>query len=280
MKKRGFFILVLVVGLTCTSFGQDFSVLTYNIRFDNPSDGINSWDSRKEWIVSQLNSYRPTVFGTQEGLQHQIDFLDGQLKTYDRIGVGRDDGMEKGEYTAIFFDVTKVKLLKSDTFWLSNTPQKPSKGWDAAIKRICTYGLFKDLKSGHRFLVFNTHFDHVGVVARLESSRLILSKIKDLNHSQLPVILMGDFNLEPNSPGIQLISGKLEDSHQAAGTNSHGPRGTFNGFEMQKDVTRRIDYIFFDPSGFKILKSNIVNESKEGRYPSDHFPVYAEFEFK
>ena len=280
MKKRGFFILVLLVGLTCTSFGQDLSVLTYNIRFDNPSDGINSWDSRKKWVVSQLTSYHPTVFGTQEGLQHQIDFLDDQLKTYDHIGVGRDDGMEKGEYTAIFFDVTEVKLLKSDTFWLSNTPQKPSKGWDAAIKRICTYGLFQDLKSGHRFLVFNTHFDHVGEVARLESAKLILSKMELLNPDKLPVLLMGDFNLEPNSEGIGLIVKELKDVYDVTPLEAGGVQGTFNGFDTQKPVTRRIDYIFFGVSELEALNCKIINESIEGRYPSDHFPVYAEFEFK
>ena len=280
MKKRGFFILVLVLGLTCTSFGQGLGVLTYNIRFDNPADGINSWDSRKEWIVSQLNTYRPMVFGTQEGLRHQIDFLDGKLKTYDYVGVGRDDGMEKGEYTAIFFDVTKVKLLKNDTFWLSNTPQKPSKGWDAAIKRICTYGLFQDLKSGHRFLVFNTHFDHVGEVARLESAKLILSKMELLNPDKLPVLLMGDFNLEPHSEGIGLIVKELKDVYDVTPQETGEIQGTFNGFDTQKLVTRRIDYIFFGVSELEALNCKIINESIEGRYPSDHFPVYAEFEFK
>ncbi|BFP42495.1 endonuclease/exonuclease/phosphatase family protein [Flavobacteriaceae bacterium GF1] len=279
MKKIGI-IVVLTMALTSLSFGQQLNILTYNIRYDNPSDGVNGWDKRKDFMVSQLNTYRPDVFGIQEGLKHQVDYLKNNLDGYTFFGVGRDDGKEAGEYTAIFFNGGKLKLLDNGTFWLSETPNKPSKGWDAAIKRICTYGLFENRDGGNQFFVFNTHFDHVGEVARLESSRLILSKIKDLNRSQLPVILMGDFNLEPNSPGIQLISGKLEDSHQAAGTNSYGPRGTFNGFEMQRDVTRRIDYIFFDSSGFKILKSSIVNESKEGRYPSDHFPVYVELTFK
>ncbi|UOY05856.1 endonuclease/exonuclease/phosphatase family protein [Muricauda sp. SCSIO 64092] len=279
MKKKKI-IIVLTMALTSLSFGQQLNVLTYNIRYDNPSDGVNGWDKRKDFMVSQLNTYRPDVFGIQEGLKHQVDYLKNNLDGYTHFGVGRDDGKKAGEYTAIFFNGGKLKLLDNGTFWLSETPNKPSKGWDAAIKRICTYGLFENRGDGNQFFVFNTHFDHVGEVARLESSRLILSKIKDLNRSRLPVILMGDFNLEPDTPGIQLISGKLEDSHQAAGTNSHGPRGTFNGFEMQKDVTRRIDYIFFDPSGFKILKSSIVNESKEGLYPSDHFPVYVELTFK
>ncbi|TAI48380.1 endonuclease/exonuclease/phosphatase family protein [Flagellimonas allohymeniacidonis] len=280
MKKGNFFAFVLLIGLTCSSFGQQFSVLTYNIRFDNPSDGINTWDSRKAWVASQLDTYRPTIFGVQEGLKHQVVFLESHLEQYSYFGVGRDDGKEKGEHTPIFFDTTEVKLLKNNTFWLSETPQKPSKGWDAAIKRICTYGLFEDLKGGNRFLVFNTHFDHVGGVARLESAKLILAKMEQLNPDGLPVLLIGDFNLEPDSEGIGLVLKELKDAHSIANYKADEAQGTFNGFDAQKPVTRRIDYIFFDDSTLKGLKCDILSDSIQGRYPSDHFPVYAEFAFK
>ncbi|PRX53816.1 endonuclease/exonuclease/phosphatase family protein [Flagellimonas meridianipacifica] len=280
MKKRNFLLPTLLVGFICCAFGQQLSVLTYNIRFDNPSDGLNRWDSRKGWIASQLNSYHPTVFGTQEGLRHQIDFLDDQLKSYTYVGAGRDDGKEKGEHAAIFFDTTQVKLLGNNTFWLSETPERPSKGWDAAIKRICTYGLFEDSRNGNRFMVFNTHFDHVGETARLESAQLILEKMKQLNPNGLPILLMGDFNLEPDSEGIRLVLKEMKDAHSVSNHKANRIQGTFNGFDAHKPITRRIDYIFFDDSRLKAITSEIICDSMKGRYPSDHFPVHAEFDFK
>ena len=170
-------------------------------------------------------------------------------------------------------------MLDQGTFWLSPTPDRPSKGWDAALPRICTYGHFKTLKDSVEFYVFNTHFDHVGVTAREESAKLILKKISELNPQGFPVVLMGDFNLESTSKGVQLILEKMLDVHIAAGTNAHGPKGTFNGFEFTKPVERRIDYIFTSPDGFEILKSGILSDSFDCRYPSDHFPVYARLGF-
>ncbi|MEM9867436.1 MAG: endonuclease/exonuclease/phosphatase family protein [Bacteroidota bacterium] len=259
---------------------ESLKILTYNIRYDSPSDGINKWDRRKEWIVSQLKAKDPTVFGIQEGLKQQVDYLQKRLKRYVYVGVGRDDGQEKGEYSPIFFDSTKVKLIKTETFWLSETPEKPSKGWDAALNRICTYALFEEIQKKRRFFVFNTHFDHVGEVARLQSASLILSKLEQQNLDNTPVIVMGDFNLEPESEGIRRIQQKLKDTQKKADLTPKEVQGTFNGFNIEEPATRRIDYIFFGGRGLKMLNSGILVEVKKNRYPSDHFPVYAEFVFE
>src|SRR5690606_5031135 len=165
----------------------------------------NNWDNRKEFLISQLNFHAPDVFGTQEGLVHQLKDIDAGLEDYTYFGVGRDHGDDRGEFTAIFYNKEKLNLLEQSTFWLSETPETPSKGWDAALPRICTYGLFENKEDGSKFMVFNTHFDHVGVKAREESSKLILKKIKELNSDNLPVVVTGDFNLESDSPGVQVI---------------------------------------------------------------------------
>ncbi|MGB5821725.1 MAG: endonuclease/exonuclease/phosphatase family protein [Saonia sp.] len=256
------------------------SVITYNIKYDNPKDSLNSWDNRKDFLVSQLKFYGPDIFGTQEGLIHQLKDIEKGLDNYTFIGTGRDKGDNTGEFCAIFYNQNKVTPLQQHTFWLSQTPEKPSKGWDAAIKRICTYGLFKINGNERQFYVFNTHFDHVGKMAREESAKLILKKIQELNPGKLPVILMGDFNLENTSTGIRLILNQMQDAHVLAGNRSHGPEGTFNGFNFNTPVKRRIDYIFLSGKDFNVIKSGILSDSKDCRYPSDHFPVYAKLEFK
>ncbi|MEO9513110.1 MAG: endonuclease/exonuclease/phosphatase family protein [Flavobacteriaceae bacterium] len=272
--------LYLLICLTQTGMSQTIDVLTYNIKYDNPKDSLNSWENRKDFLISQLNFYTPDVFGTQEGLRHQLRDIENGLEDYAFFGVGRDNGNEEGEFTAIFYNTEKFILLSESTFWLSKTPEKPSKGWDAALPRICTYGLFKIKKNNRQFYVFNTHFDHVGENAREESAKLILNKIEALNNNDLPVILMGDFNLEENASGIKFILKELADTHALAGKNSHGPIGTFNGFHFAKPVTRRIDYIFVDKAKLKVLKNGILSDSKDCSYPSDHLPVYTELKFE
>ncbi len=255
--------------------GQHLDVLTYNIKYDNPKDSVNGWDQRKDFLISQLNFYAPDVFGTQEGLIHQLEDIKDGLEDYSFVGVGRDEGNDEGEFCSIFYNQNRIELVEESTFWLSTTPQKPSKGWDAVIKRICTYGKFISKENGKEFFVFNTHFDHVGTRARKESAKLILKQLKELNTKQLPIILMGDFNLETTSAGIQLLLEELQDTHIVAGKNAHGPKGTFNGFDFAKPVTRRIDFIFTDTNSFEVLKSAILSDSKDCKYPSDHLPVYA-----
>lgn len=252
---------------------QTIDVISYNIRYDNPDDAPNNWDNRKEFLIAQLNFYRPDVFGIQEGLIHQVKEIDSGLEDYAYFGVGRDFGDERGEHTAIFYNTKTVALIDESTFWLSTSPQTPSKGWDAALPRTCTYGVFKIKNSGARFMVFNTHFDHKGDQAREKSSKLILKKIKELNLENYPVVVTGDFNLESNSKGVQIILSEMKDSFEEAGKNAFGPKGTFNGFRIDKAVERRIDYIFVSDE-FKIIKSAILSDSDDARYPSDHLPVF------
>ncbi len=276
MKKA---FLLFTMAIAHFMMGQTMGVMTYNIRYDNPKDGLNSWDNRKENLIAQVNFYAPEVLGTQEGLLHQLKDLENGLGGYAFFGVGRDDGKEQGEYTAIYYQKDNLELLDKGTFWLSLSPEKPSKAWDAALPRICTYGLFRRKADGSKFYVFNTHFDHVGETAREESAALILRKIKELNSPNFPVVLMGDFNMEYNSPGIQLITKVMQDTHISAGNNSYGPEGTYNGFDVTKPVNGRIDYIFCS-RGTKILKSGILSAVFNTRYPSDHLPVYVQLAFE
>ncbi|MFP4526297.1 MAG: endonuclease/exonuclease/phosphatase family protein [Bacteroidales bacterium] len=268
-------ILLLVIFLFNLSmdYPRQISIMTYNIRFDNPNDEQNTWESRKDFLVDQLRFHEPSIIGTQEGLLHQIQYIDNKLNDYHYFGVGRDNGKEEGEFSAVFYDSTEYDLLKDSTFWLSETPGEPSVGWDAALERICTWGLFEHKATSEKFWVFNTHLDHVGKIARQNSVRLIMEKINILNGSDFPVILMGDFNLEPKSQPIQELNKEFHDSKKHSKIVSFGPEGTYNGFDYNEDVSRRIDYIFVSPD-VKVMKYGVLSDAIEGKYPSDHFPVY------
>ncbi len=278
MRKLTLVVLLIILSSNVV-VSQDLSILTYNLRYDTEADGENRWDNRKAFLISQLQFYQPDLFGTQEGLIHQLRDIEKGLSDYGFIGKGRDQGDEQGEFSAIFYNKNAVNLLSEKTFWLSETPDIPSRGWDAAIKRVCTYGLFESRKNGTKFYVFNTHLDHIGELARKESVGLLLNKIKTINSSELPVILMGDFNLEPDHEAIIALSNRMEDAHTLAGPSFFGPSGTFNGFSVSEPATRRIDYLFLSPPDFSLLRYAILTATREGRYPSDHFPVYAELKF-
>lgn len=276
MKK----LLTLILGILAFADGnaQDVKVLSYNIRLDVASDAENRWDNRKEMLTAQVVKLSPDFMGVQEALPQQMDYLDSSLKGYDYIGVGRDDGKREGEFSAIFYNTVKYKVLEQSTFWLSETPDKVSFGWDAACRRVCTYGLFENLKTKQKIWVFNTHFDHIGDIARINSAKLILQKINELNKDKLPFVLTGDFNLEDNSESIKLIASQLNDS-KAAAKNTTGPVATFNGFKADEPATKRIDYIFV-PKNAVVKEYKVIEELKNNRYPSDHFPVYVELIFK
>ncbi|MEM6803045.1 MAG: endonuclease/exonuclease/phosphatase family protein [Bacteroidota bacterium] len=253
--------------------------MSYNIRYDNPNDGENRWELRKAFLLKQVKFYEPDILGVQEGLKQQLDFLDQGLGSYTYVGVGRDDGKEKGEYTAIFYKKDQFNLLMEASFWLSEQPDTVSVGWDAALPRICTYALFESLASGKKFWVFNTHFDHIGEKARRKSAQLILKQIQLLNKENYPVILMGDLNLTPESKVIRIIAKTFADSRSAS-SFAFGPETTFNGFDFGKAPQRRIDYIFASFSNIEIKKYAILTDSQDQKYPSDHFPVYVEGELK
>ena len=258
-----------------TARGQEFSVMSYNIRFDNPEDGENAWEHRKDFLISQIAYHRPDLLGIQEGLHHQVQAMDKGLADYAYIGRGRDPGTEQGEYSAVFYRTDRLELLSEGTFWLSETPGIPSRGWDAALNRICTYGMFREKESGHRILFFNTHFDHIGAKARSESVKLLLKQARELNPENLPVILAGDLNLEPEALPIKELSLQLEDTRTIASDRAHGPEGTWNGFDLTQAVKRRIDYIFVSPGRFEVLRQLTLSETTGTGYPSDHFAVMA-----
>jgi endonuclease/exonuclease/phosphatase family metal-dependent hydrolase len=251
-----------------------FSVLTYNIRYDNPADGENAWSERRHFLAGQLRFYAPDIFGVQEALRHQLEFLGEQLPAYSWVGVGRDDGEAGGEYSAVFFRKSRFSVQQSGTFWLSPTPERVSKGWDAALPRICTWALLEDKAAGRHVWVFNTHFDHVGREARRMSASLLLLRLWEMNRQRYPVVLMGDFNAGPNTEPIQILLRELYDARARSQEPPFGPEGTFNGFRFHEPVELRIDYIFTTPD-LRVRKYAVLSDSKNCRYPSDHLPVYA-----
>lgn len=251
---------------------QEIKVMSYNMRLDVASDKENAWPKRKEFLASQILYHAPDVLGTQEGLPQQVAWLKEHLTPYTMVGEGREGG-DQGEYSALFYNRHRFKAEKSGTFWLSTTPGEVSKGWDAALPRICTWAKLSERDGGQAFFVFNTHFDHVGEQARAESATLILSMMDSLNKEGLPNVFMGDLNLTPETRPIKLFNEQLLDAFGAASTRL-GPAGTFNGFSHSDPATRRIDYIMVSP-GVEVAKFATLTDAIEGRYASDHFPVVA-----
>lgn len=259
---------------------QSMTLMSYNIRYDTDRDLMNAWTHRKAFLLNQVQFYEPDVMGTQEGLKHQLDYLEAGLANYKYVGIGRDDGKYKGEYTAIFYNQSKFKLLKEGTFWLSPTPDTVGLGWDAVCNRTCTYILIENNKTKQKYWVFNTHFDHIGKVARANAAKLILEKAKNINTQNYPIVLMGDFNVEPTDPIYNLLTNQLADCQKVSENTPFGNEGTFNGFKFHEPLTRRIDYIFVDDTQLKVLKYAALSDSKDCRYPSDHLPVFVKVSMK
>ena len=259
------------------SLKNELTVLSYNIRYDNPNDGENQWKYRKERVANYIKEIKPDIIGMQEVLDPQLVFLDLSLTEFSFVGVGREDGKTKGEYSPILYNSNRLTLLQTDTFWLSETPKVISVGWDAALERICTYAQFKHKETGQKFWVFNTHFDHIGELARIQSAKLIHQKIKMLNTNNFPVIITGDFNLTPDTAPIKIFQNAYVDVMQKTPTNANN-YGTFTGFDKLSNGKERIDYIF--QKGLKTLKStHIWLKTTSGGWASDHHPVQAIFSF-
>lgn len=255
---------------------QSLKLLSYNIRLDVEVDGENDWAHRKDFFASQLQFYEPDIFGIQEAKPNQLTDIAIVLPQYSSIGIGRD-GIGKGESSSVFYKTDRFKVLESNTFWLSETPNEISKGWDAAFNRVCTYGLFRDVKTNKTFWVFNTHLDHIGELARTNGILLILSKIQKLNTKKYPVFFMGDFNSKPTEDRIIHLKKEMNDTREVSKEKPFGPSGTFNGFRHNEPVTELIDYIFISKnSPFIVKKYAVLSDSKDLRYPSDHLPVYIE----
>lgn len=277
---KPYLILILASLLPfLSSSAQQLEIISYNIRYNNPHDGINSWENRKEGVTQLLSFYQPVIFGLQEATHQQLVFVDSAMPNYQFVGVGRDDGKEKGEYSPIFFDSTIFELESSATFWLSEKSEKVSVGWDAAMERICTYALLSHKLTQKRVWVFNTHFDHIGKIAREKSAELILAKISNLNPEQLPVILMGDFNAKPEDKPIEVITSQLADGAWVALKPLYGPPGTFNGFNPEMKLDSRIDYLFVSNLIVQAY-AHIDDRRADGHFLSDHLPVWMQFLLK
>ncbi|MCG6188877.1 endonuclease/exonuclease/phosphatase family protein [Maribellus maritimus] len=277
MKKQILFILLV---LPATIFAQQMNIISFNIRYNTSNDGVNAWPNRVEMVSGLIRFHEADIFGMQEALVGQIEDLKTQLPEYEWFGVGRDDGMKGGEFSPIFYNPKKFILLEKGTFWLSETPEKPSKGWDAALNRIVTWGKFQSKVTGKQFLVFNTHFDHRGNEARKNSASLIYKKIREMvQNKNLPVILTGDFNLTPDTEPIQLLKKYLNDSREVSEEPPYGPEGTFQGFKLDAPLENRIDYIF-TYGEIDVKKYAALSEFTNHRFPSDHLPVFAKVVLK
>lgn len=271
---------IILILMAMFSNAQSLKVMTYNIRLDVASDGENAWGHRKDYFTSQIQFYNPDILGVQEARPNQVVDIATSLLEYNNVGIGRD-GIGQGESSNIFYKKERFTVKESNTFWLSETPNTISKGWDAAYNRVCTYALFKDLKIKQLFWVFNTHLDHIGEAARTKGIELILSKIKEVNIKNYPVILMGDLNSEPKEDRIIMLKKAMDDTREVSQEKPFGPSGTFNNFKHNEPVTKLIDYIFISKNSIlKVKKYAILSDSKDLKYPSDHLPVYVEINFK
>jgi len=282
-----FFITLFTILFTFYSNAQSVKVMSYNIRLDTEADGVNQWKNRTGKAVDLIKKHNPDLLGVQEALHNQMMDLKDNLREYEFVGVGRDDGKEKGEYSAIFFRKDKFEVTSQNTFWLSETPEVPgSKSWDAAITRVVTFAILKDKSTGKAFAYFNTHFDHIGKEARKNSAKLIKIYIAGFNdgasaaekYIDLPLIVSGDFNSEPTDEPYQtMIDGKdvaLFDSRPA-----NDFTGTYCGFEVNAMKCKTIDYIFHS-SHWKTKHYKVIPDHDGKYYPSDHLPVISTFILK
>ncbi|MFZ4056607.1 MAG: endonuclease/exonuclease/phosphatase family protein [Ferruginibacter sp.] len=281
MVKR---ILFLAFGLIAlTTFAQEVKVMSYNIRLDVASDGDNRWEIRRQTMANLINYYAPDFLGTQEVLENQRTYLLQQLPQYKTIGVGRKDGKSSGEYSCIFYQPAKYKLIQQATFWLSPTPKViASVGWDAALERVCTYGLFQHKKSKQFIWVVNTHFDHMGDTARYESAKLIWNTINTLKKAHpYPVVFMGDLNSRPADPPIVFLDEVMTNTRAVSKQAPLGPSDTWNGFQFNQKPNGCIDYIFIEKQSPLIVHKFItITQSYDQKYPSDHLPIMATLNYK
>ncbi len=284
MKKRlSLLILSAVLLHTISVHAQNqLTVMSFNIRLNTSSDSLNAWPYRKDKVASQIVFHKVELLGVQEALHDQMMDLQQRLPNFKFTGGGRDDGKTKGEYSAVFYDTTRLQLLAANMFWLSQTPAVPgSKGWDAAITRIVTWAKFKDRKTKKIFFAFNTHFDHMGQIARRESAKLVLQKVKEIA-GNTPAVITGDLNAEPADEPVVVLMNKnnplhLINSQEISQTPHYGPTGTFNGFKSKEVNDQPIDYIFLKGK-WKVLSHAAISQTWEGRFASDHFAVMAEIE--
>lgn len=277
MKKivLSFLLFFSLILMGCSQAAKDFTmnIATYNIRMDTEADSLDAWQHRKEMVKGLVRFHDFDIFGTQEAFKHQLaDIL--ELENYAYVGVGRDDGKDAGEHSAIVYRKDRFDVLKNGDFWFAENPDVPGKGWDATCcNRICSWAKFKDKKTGKEFFVFNSHFDHQGREARKNSSLLLLKKIEEIAGKDI-VFCTGDFNATPDDEPIQILmnDGRLKDSFRVSACPPYGTEGTFNSFRLDFPMRDRIDYIWVS-EGVKVNKYGVLNDVQYGHFPSDHFPV-------
>lgn len=274
---KHFTMIILAVLLFNTSSLAQIKAMTFNIRMDTKSDGINQWSNRKDQCAELIKYHEADIIGMQEAFIHQIKDFAERLPNYAWFGRGRDDGKEEGEFSPLFYNTQKFKVIEQKTFWLSDSCEKVGFGWDAACRRVVTWGHFQDIKTKKKFYVFNTHFDHLGKIARRESAKLVLAKIKEIAKNS-PVILLGDFNATPDSEPIQILldpnnPDRLTNAESISKRGHYGPKNSFNGFKAEKENSQ-IDYVFVK-NGVTVEQHATHSETWNNRYPTDHFPVSA-----
>ena len=305
MKLKSLFISAAVMAATLCTQAQNasFNVATYNLRQQNGNDDAagNGWEQRAPIVAQLIQFHDFDIFGTQEGFKHQLDDLQKALPGYSYIGVGRDDGHDAGEHSAIFYRDDLFDLLDHGDFWLSETPEKPGLGWDAVCVRICTWGKFRHRASGKEFVYMNLHMDHVGKVARVESAKLVRSRIKDIVGDGAAIVT-GDFNVDQTHESYRTMTAnnELVDSYETAELR-YAPNGTFNGYHTDGFTNSRIDHVFVTPD-IKVRKYGVLTDTYRtpdgpgqdvklnaapreirakkytARTPSDHFPVMVQLE--
>jgi endonuclease/exonuclease/phosphatase family metal-dependent hydrolase len=260
---------------------RSLRVMSFNIRYNEPKDGVNAWANRKNKVADVIENHRADLVGVQEALLGQLRDLEKLLPDFEWCGVGRTDGKTEGEYSAIFYRKARIKLLKHSTFWLSETPGKAgSMGWDAAFPRVVTWAKFQDTETKKRFFHFNTHFDHEGERARVESSKLLLKQIGEIARTS-PVVVTGDFNATESTEVYKTLtassSAGLRDTRYASASKSFGPTSTFSAFkELIPEM--KIDHIFVNNRA-EVLSTGAIADRPDGLWPSDHLPVLAEIVF-
>ncbi|MDJ1506359.1 endonuclease/exonuclease/phosphatase family protein [Xanthocytophaga agilis] len=276
-----FILFLLMLTGTENSWAQDMIVGSFNLRFDNPRDTGNLWVNRAPVVASLIRFHEFDIFGTQEGLKNQLDDISKALPEYERYGVGRDDGKEAGEHSAIFFRKDRFTILKKGDFWLSETPDKPTLGWDATCcKRLCSWVYLQDKLTKKKFYFFNAHFDHQGKIARVESGKLILKKIKEMAGNE-PTLFTGDLNGGHQSEWYLTLanSGLLKDTFSQVKEPYTSGNPSFNSFGKGPVGNDIIDHVFATKD-FQVSKWGVLTDTYRGKYPSDHFPILVKMKLK
>jgi endonuclease/exonuclease/phosphatase family metal-dependent hydrolase len=277
---KSLIMMLLFSSIGTYSFSQKLIAATYNIRLQTDADTGNLWSQRAPRVADLIRFHQFDIFGTQEGFRNQLIDIRKALPEYEFYGAGRDDGKESGEHSAIFYRKDRFALLKNGDFWLSETPDQPSKGWDATCcNRICSWVQLTDKETGKNFYFFSAHFDHQGTVARIESSKLILQRVNSIAGNE-PVIFVGDLNGDQRSEWYKNIDASefLDDTYKQV-ISPYANNGTFNSFGKSIQATGIIDHIFVSKH-FMVKRWGILSDSYQGKYPSDHFPVLADLEMK